>query len=451
VAKHQLGVAPKTTVRLPQSPPGQFAEFDFGRLGPLVEVQTDHWLVVWALIVVLAFSRHMFVWPLIHQTLADIVEGLDAAWRFFAGVPKYLILDNCPAAIAGPDPLTPKLTRGFLEYAQFRGFIADPTRVRHPQDKPHVERAVPFVRERFFKGGTFLDLADVRRQAPTWCLEVAGTRLHGTTRQMPLQVFRDQEQGQLQPFDAKPFAVPAWAQVQVHLDHHIEFKSALYSVPFDRCPPHSTVEVAADSQLVRIYHRGVLIKTHPRQERGGRSTDPDDYPSEKRGYALREPGRLRRPTWEPTSGSSSVNCSTMRWDPGPDSAKPRSCCAWPSGSLRRGSTRPVPARWRTRSPTCVGWSGFCGRRSTRPSQQPRRRPMAAVKPGQSWPRQCPQPALPALVVPSPARAPWGRKRRYGPTQRQVRVSVWTLVMRAAPPSVCRPLTRRLIRPGRSAR
>ena len=32
------------------------------------------------------------------------------------------------------------------------------------------------------------------------------------------------------------------------------------------------------SKLVRIYHRGRLIKVHPRQDRGGRSTDPDDYP-----------------------------------------------------------------------------------------------------------------------------------------------------------------------------
>ena len=34
-----------------------------------------------------------------------------------------------------------------------------------------------------------------------------------------------------------------------------------------------------DSKLVRIYHRGRLIKTHVRQPKGGRATEPRDYPA----------------------------------------------------------------------------------------------------------------------------------------------------------------------------
>lgn len=298
VAKHGLGAIPKSTMRLPETKPGQYAEFDFGRLGYLIDPTTNRKTLAWALIVVLSFSRHMFVWPLVHQTLADVIEGLDAAWRFFEGAPKYLILDNCPAAVAGPDPLTPKLTRGFLEYAQARGFIPDPTRVRHPKDKPHVERGVPYVRERLFKGGSFLDLADLRSQASSWCLDVAGQRVHGTTRWLPLVAFRDQEQAKLLPFDGKPYVVPVWARVQVHLDHHVAFQYALYSVPSSLCPPRSSVEVSADDGLVRIYHRGNLVKTHLRQQRGGRSTDPTDYPPEKSSYAQREPTRLCQQAFE---------------------------------------------------------------------------------------------------------------------------------------------------------
>lgn len=48
------------------------------------------------------------------------------------------MLDNFPAAVAGADPLHPRLTRGFLEYAQHRGFFVDPTRVRHPQAKAYA-------------------------------------------------------------------------------------------------------------------------------------------------------------------------------------------------------------------------------------------------------------------------------------------------------------------------
>ena len=138
--------------------------------------------MVWALIIVLTYSRHSFVWPTFSQKLVDVIEGLEAAWAFFEGVPKYLVIDNFPAAVAGVDPLHPRLTRGFLEYSQHRGFISDPARVRHPRDKPRVERGVPYVRERFFKGGEFRGLSDMRSAARRWCLAVAGQRVHGTTR-----------------------------------------------------------------------------------------------------------------------------------------------------------------------------------------------------------------------------------------------------------------------------
>ena len=143
------------TVRMGESAPGEVAEMDFGRLGLMQDPETGRRRVVWALIIVLSYSRHSFVWPTFSQKLVDVIEGLEAAWAFFEGVPKYLVIDNFPAAVAGVDPLHPRLTRGFLEYSQHRGFILDPARVRHPRDKPRVERGVPYVRERFFKGGEF--------------------------------------------------------------------------------------------------------------------------------------------------------------------------------------------------------------------------------------------------------------------------------------------------------
>ena len=201
-----------------ESPPGEVAEMDFGRLGLMDDPETGRRRVVWALIVVLAYSRHCFVWPTFSQKLVDVIEGLEAAWAFFEGVPGYLVVDNFPAAVAGPDPLHPRLTRGFLEYLQHRGFIADPARVRHPRDKPRVERGVPYVRERFFKGGTFTGLSDMRTEAKRWCLEVAGQRVHGTTRKQPLAVFRQEERSALREWDGEPYEMTDWRTAKVHPD-----------------------------------------------------------------------------------------------------------------------------------------------------------------------------------------------------------------------------------------
>lgn len=294
VRDNGLATARRDTVRMADTLPGEVAEFDFGRLGPLFDPATSKRRTLWALNIVLVFSRHQFVWPLLQQTLEEVIAGLEAAWRYFAGIPRRVVIDNFPAAVAGADRFNPVLTRGFLEYSQARGFLVDPARVRKPTDKPHAERNVQYVRERFWKGGTFIDLADTRAQAERWSREVAGCRVHGTTRKLPAVVFQDQEQAHLLPYDGVPYAVPHWGKFTVHQDHHIAFQYALYSVPFDRCPPGALVELRADRDLVRIYRRGELVKTHPRKPKGGRSSDQADYPPERTTYALRAPDRVVR-------------------------------------------------------------------------------------------------------------------------------------------------------------
>lgn len=289
-----LWKAARTTVRMAQWPPGEVAEMDFGKLGSIVDVETGKRQTAWALLVVLPYSRHQFAWPLLRQTLEECIAGLEAAWRFFGGVPKRLILDNFSAAIAGTDPLEPRPTRGFLEYSQERGFFIDAARVRKPRDKPHVERGIQYLRERFFKGGSFRSLDDCREQAVRWCSEVAGLRVHGTTRELPREVFEAEEQAKLQPYDGVVYDVPQWKEVTVHPDHHVNFGQALYSAPTTSCPPGTKLEVRGDSGLVKLYRKGELVKVHPRQHRGGRATDPDDYPPEKTAYALRAPDRIVR-------------------------------------------------------------------------------------------------------------------------------------------------------------
>ena len=123
---------------------------------------------------------------------------------------------------------------------------------------------------------------------------MAGQRIHGTTRRQPLTVFRDEERHTLGEWDAEPYEMTDWRTAKVHPDHHIACQYALYSVPSATCPPGQKVEVRLGSKLVRIYHRGRLIKVHPRQDRGGRSTDPDDYPAELSAYTLRAPEQIKR-------------------------------------------------------------------------------------------------------------------------------------------------------------
>src|SRR5262249_35290161 len=82
------------------------------------------------------------------------------------------------------------------------------------------------------------------------------------------------------------YDMPVFKAVKVHPDHHAEVAKALYSLP--ECWIGHTLDVRADAELVKFYHHAKLVKVHPRQPAGGRSTDRADLPEHKAGYALRD-------------------------------------------------------------------------------------------------------------------------------------------------------------------
>lgn len=280
----------KLTTRVDDGPPGGEVQVDFGDLGLIPAGDGRRRRTLRALVFTACFSRYMFVYLTFSMTLEEVIAGCEEAWRFFGGVFRVVVPDNMSPVVAKADAVNPRLTREWLEYSQARGFVTDPARVRHPRDKPRVEAGVHYVQGNFFAGESFLDLADARSRLAAWLAGTANTRVHGTTRQVPAVVFAEQEAPCLLPVPAQRYQVPYWAQVKVHLDYHVQVARALYSVPWRHVGAHVTAR--ADEHLVKVYLADQLIKTHPRQREGGRSTDPADMPPGVEGYATRSVDRL---------------------------------------------------------------------------------------------------------------------------------------------------------------
>ena len=292
-ASDQLGLGGRgTTVRVADGAPGHELQVDFGRLGMMFDPQTGRRRVLWALIFTAVVSRHTFVWLSWRQSLEDVIAGCEAAWEFYGGVFKVLVPDNMKSIVDQADPTAPRLNVTFTEYAQARGFVIDPARVRSPQDKPRVERTVPYVRDSFFAGEEFRDLADAQRRAQDWCRIKAGLRIHGTIRARPAEVFALEEAHMLLAAPTEVYDTPRWTVAKVHRDHHIQVAKALYSIPGALIG--ETVTVRVDSRLVKVLFRGQVVKIHPKQAPGSRSTDEADLPSEASAYAMRDLDKLQR-------------------------------------------------------------------------------------------------------------------------------------------------------------
>jgi hypothetical protein len=237
-------------------------------------------------------SRHRFVYPCLGETTTAAIEACEAAWRFYSGVFRVVIPDNTKAIISTADPLQPRLVEAFLEYAQARGFVVDPARVRAPKDKARVERSVPYVRDDCFGGERITTLEQARERAVRWARDEAGMRRHSRTLRLPREHFEAVEQTALLPVPTARYDIPLWSDPKVARDQHAQVARALYSLPTRYVG--KTLHARADRTTVRFYDGTALVKTHPRQTPGGRSTDREDFPAERAAYAFRDVVFLER-------------------------------------------------------------------------------------------------------------------------------------------------------------
>jgi hypothetical protein len=113
-------------------------------------------------------------------------------------------------------------------------------------------------------------------------VEVAGKRtpriLEGRT---PHEVFISEETDILLRLPDVPFELATWSHPKVAPDAHIKVGRSLYSVPFRFVGQR--VDARAAAQVVQIFYRGELVKTHAFQARG-RRTDWADLPEQRAAF-----------------------------------------------------------------------------------------------------------------------------------------------------------------------
>jgi transposase len=281
---------PKLTVRLADGEPGKELQVDFCDLQWVIDPDTGKRRKLQAMVFTPVVSRHEFVWPCWDQSVQTVIEAMEAAWRFYGGVFHVVVPDNCKAIVVRADALNPTFCQDFLEYAQSRGFVADPARVRTPQDKGRVERSVQYLQGSLMPGEKFMGIAWARELATAWCTDTAGMRIHGTTHKQPAVDFAEREKPKLLPMPLEPYDKPEWLDVLVHRDHTMTVAGALYSMP--TLYLGKTVRVHLTQTTVKAWLHGVLVKTHVRVDKGKADLDPLDYPPGTAELALRDGATL---------------------------------------------------------------------------------------------------------------------------------------------------------------
>ena len=229
LADIRSGEPPETTCRL-DFEPGDAVQVDFGA-GPMLMHPDGKVRRTWAFVMTLCFSRHQYVEFVWDQTVATWLGCHRRAFEWFACVPRSVIIDNAKCAIVKACAHDPTVQRAYAECAEGYGFKIDPCPPYDPQKKGIVESGVKYVKGNFLALREFRNLTDLNEQARAWVIQVAGQRVHGTTRQAPLSLFAI-ERPLLKALPAIAPDLGTWHRVTLHPDCHVKFDYRLYSAPF---------------------------------------------------------------------------------------------------------------------------------------------------------------------------------------------------------------------------
>jgi transposase len=273
--------APETFVRV-ELPPGQEAQVDFGYAGRTLDPLTGQPRKTWVFVLVLACSRHLYAELVFDQRVETWLLCHRHAFEFLGGVPERIVLDNLKAAILHAGAHDPVVQRAYRECAQHYGFRIDPNPPRTPHLKGKVEQGgVHYVKRNFLAGRAPAPVDELNRKLRQWCIEVAGQRVHGTTKRRPLEQFEQLERAALRPLPSVPYDLAVWKQATLHRDCHVVFEGSYYSAPHRLVG--QPLRIRAGSRTVELFgadHQRVA--THARADRPGeRLTVPAHLPPHK--------------------------------------------------------------------------------------------------------------------------------------------------------------------------
>jgi transposase len=184
-----------------ETEPGHQAQVDFA------DVRLP-WGKRYALMVVLGYSRLLWVQFYLRQTMRLLMRGLEDAFQYLGGVPRELLFDQLKAVIIDDQrPTGGKVIENpeFLRFAAHWGFRIRACRPGRAKTKGKVERPIRYLRQSFLYARDFAGDADLNAQVLHWLATVANVRLHATTKEQPRARFEREERAVLQPVAARPY------------------------------------------------------------------------------------------------------------------------------------------------------------------------------------------------------------------------------------------------------
>ena len=215
-----------------ETPPGQQAQVDWPSCGRTWH--QDRLRTLSSFSMTLCYSRRPYLEFTVSQDMETFLRCHVNAFAYFRGVPAEILYDNLKTAVdhRGPDGQV-VWNRRFRDFADYYGFLPRACQPYRAQTKGKVENGIRYVKGNFLLG---LDVArmtleGLNREALRWLRETADVRVHGTTRERPIDRW-SAEAAALRSLDGRrDYDTSYVCHRLVSREGYISYRGSRYSVP----------------------------------------------------------------------------------------------------------------------------------------------------------------------------------------------------------------------------
>jgi len=187
ILKSHVRIIRPRPIRVPRPPidhpPGEEAQMDWS---PHPVIMGGKRVVVHTGSIVLCYSRWIFIRHFSNEQIESVIRLHEEAFNELGAVPEIITYDNMTTVGRHTDSGEVWLNPAFSRFAEEYGFkvvILPPgQKERHGK----VERPFHYIENNFLAGREFIDFEDINHKADLWRANTANVRIHGSTRERPV-------------------------------------------------------------------------------------------------------------------------------------------------------------------------------------------------------------------------------------------------------------------------
>lgn len=251
--------------------PGEQSQVDWAHFGTLTIGQAERRLS--AFVMVLSWSRMLFVRFYLSQRLSYFLHGHVEAFEFFGGVTRKSLYDNLKSVVLERIDDAIRFNPRLLQFAGHYRYEPRPVAPYRGNEKGIVESNIRYIRGAFFAARQWADLDDLNAQALAWCQGPAAQRRCQADPSLTVAEAFEQERGKLLDLPDTAFPTDEQLAARVGKFPYVRFDLNDYSLPHRLV--RTTVSVVASLDTVRVLDGTEEVARHERSfDKGQRIEDP---------------------------------------------------------------------------------------------------------------------------------------------------------------------------------